>query len=706
MQNDGYNCGVIGLVHCIELYRKSYRFKDLTQEEQQRGLLRLRLNILSMIRAIYEELNGEYYDIVADHLYFYSDAGKYDNFQDLMKFEQIHKIFDAKKYIYVNDHKNDNFFNANTACMMKTNKTIQHDYYQAFPSPLPKKRSPSPKKASQFGKRRRKTKSPNKSPGMKTPTPSKPKSATKTSRSTQRKEKKQNQTGFLNSLDELNVRKKCLYNDYRHTRSCRLFDVSDTNLYLIPDDSVEDQNLVTPHDMTYKIVDLFSQCYKKNTNKEAAGNKENSFVSKVKTLMSKYKTYFVMDLITDDESETEESYQLIAAVIIEDDIELDRKEHVLIHMTGIHQDYQEYNHLSILLFNVLTELKKFHLNYVVMTSFGEHRYVFKRDQIRYSDVTPEKLFLKMNFSYGVEDQNLNAAIGEMIEPQSQIMYGKGTDIQKLTAKHSQFFDNDSYKDCRILGTHNHVKFLVRYVSPPLRSDKGHLEMWNHTFLWKRCTTRMTEYVASDRKVLMENPGKILIIKGGGNREESCDKMLLESDKKWEIDSEIVSNAQKSTNNCVWLSTLLLIQLNDKEVAKTMLTMLNNDNAAFQWMFLTKIPPSFKKMSSERHVPLLKSILQRRTIGYQLKKVNIGIFGVDYIGFLFLDSTCGQYICQLETEGGCRKHVIGVDVDRKAILDASENYALELTRENLDYCTGKQFLGIRKIIYCYELCKNR
>ena len=49
-------------------------------------------------------------------------------------------------------------------------------------------------------------------------------------------------------------------------------------------------------------------------------NKEDPFLSKVMKLMSKYDTYFVMDLLPNADSESESTYKVIAAAIIEDDI--------------------------------------------------------------------------------------------------------------------------------------------------------------------------------------------------------------------------------------------------------------------------------------------------------------------------------------------------------------------------------------------------
>ena len=181
--------------------------------------------------------------------------------------------------------------------------------------------------------------------------------------------------------------------------------------------------------------------------------------------------------------------------------------------------------------------------------------------------------------------------------------------------------------------------------------------------------------------------------------------LYQVDLSLHINALPVSNAQKSKNNCVWLSTILLIQQNDREIAAKMMNMLKEDNASYQWMYLTKVPLSQQQGDEDRNVPVLISALRYPDIAYTLKKIDIGGIGCTYIDFIMSYRTSGQYICQLEAIGGDRKHVIGVDVDRKLILDASESHALRLSHENIDYCVGKNFIGVRKIIYCYELVKR-
>ena len=137
---------------------------------------------------------------------------------------------------------------------------------------------------------------------------------------------------------------------------------------------------------------------------------------------------------------------------------------------------------------------------------------------------------------------------------------------------------------------------------------GKFEMWNHTFLWVQCNSKMLEYVVKGDQVLcMNNLDKILLMKGGGHCDKSSDFMLDQNQKIWILDDRIILNDQKLRNNCIWLSTLLLVQLNDPNIANRMINMLNEDNASFQWMFLTKLPSSNKVEGNERGV-ITQSVL--------------------------------------------------------------------------------------------------
>ena len=100
-----------------------------------------------------------------------------------------------------------------------------------------------------------------------------------------------------------------------------------------------------------------------------------------------------------------------------------------------------------------------------------------------------------------------------------------------------------------------------------------------------------------------------------------------------------------------------------------------------------------------------SLLQQKKIGYQLQSVNLNDYDGSFMEYLLDKKTSGKYISQLEAHGGSKTHVVGIDCDEKVILDCHEQYALSLSKKNLDYCCGKYLLGVKKIPYCYEVVKG-
>ena len=133
----------------------------------------------------------------------------------------------------------------------------------------------------------------------------------------------------------------------------------------------------------------------------------------------------------------------------------------------------------------------------------------------------------------------------------------------------------------------------------------------------------------------------------------------------------------------------------------MLSLMNDDFHNFEWMVLTKPP---KDQVASLKTTKLIDLIQKKEIGYTLLKVPRMIHE-SYLDYIFKEETSGQYICQLETTSGDTKHVVGIDCDKKAIVDCSEKFALTLTRENLNYCSGSDINPVRKIIYCMKLTKN-
>ena len=694
-QHDGYNCGPIGLINCIEMYRQTSEFHKLPPQDQYDALDRFRLNILSMVAAIYDELNGEIYSQFKDHLYFHEQTGSWASKDDLFKWDNVHSLFNVGTYMY--SPEDEETVNANVVYLLLNDKEIEKNITVAFPSPPPKKKDPTPRKSlPMIGPKRKRKQSKD---GKQTPAKKKKTDkSTPSSRQSARRAKNVSQTGFLDDVNQYSLIRKHLKHDFEHNRIRRVFDVSDTYLFL-SDTAAENQIKTSPWEIVNQIAELFVSRYVSNREQQKDKRVARKFEKKVKDLMSKYKTYFVMDLVKDPaDRKAPLKYSVCAAVIVEDDMELEYKPHLFVHMMAIDIGYDVFNHMKFLLYNMILGTKMESMNVVFQKTFGDRNYLMDDKKKWYDNINPETLLLNYGFSYQVDSPTLNAAIGDMIEPNSQIMYGNGEDIIKGTKKYSQFFEDDLYKDCRVLTTNDSVKFLLRYI----REDKK-FEMWNHTFLWKTCNSEMIDYVTKgDQKLCRDNPDKILIIKGGGHRDDS-DGHIDKQQRVMVIDTEITSQSQKSENNCVWLSAILLIQFNEPKVADLMLELLDYDHTRYEWMYLAKCPKS--KRNDPNSANLLIEALRHPGIQYTLTKVDISEHNYDYIGYLFKEETEGQYICQLETSGGDRKHVIAIDIDRNMILDACETHALRFNRENLDYVSGKKHLQTRKIVYCYQLHKR-
>ena len=145
-QYDNYNCGIIGLVYAIEMYRGEEKFHRMSPNDQVDALDNLRLKILSMIRAVYELMNDEFYLPFADHLYFHKDSGDYTDIIELNRWDKIHAMFDHDVYTYECDEDDDKYINSNTIKLQKSEEEIDAEFEKAFPKPkpTPKKRPPSP----------------------------------------------------------------------------------------------------------------------------------------------------------------------------------------------------------------------------------------------------------------------------------------------------------------------------------------------------------------------------------------------------------------------------------------------------------------------------------------------------------------------------------------------------------------------------------
>ena len=103
----------------------------------------------------------------------------------------------------------------------------------------------------------------------------------------------------MDHLQDYSIIKKSLFKDYQHNRIRRVFDVSDTYLYL-SDNDIEEQELVTPKEIIDGIVMLITEWYVSRAEAKSDRRVERQFSAKVKDLIETYDTYFIMDLLPDN----------------------------------------------------------------------------------------------------------------------------------------------------------------------------------------------------------------------------------------------------------------------------------------------------------------------------------------------------------------------------------------------------------------------
>ena len=252
------------------------------------------------------------------------------------------------------------------------------------------------------------------------------------------------------------------------------------------------------------------------------------------------------------------------------------------------------------------------------------------------------------------------------------------------------------QSARVLVTHNCTKKMCRYSS-----EKKTYEYYTHPFEWNTGTIDNLKYIPSSvRKWTKQNPDVIVKFKGGGNR-ASSDVQNEDNEEYVEKFKEEYDHLNpKFENCCCWVAAALLIDYTYPFIANKMINMMADNVNEYEWMFLCKIPKEYKEKGIQS--PTLLNALQNKAINHALKTVQLN---TNYMDMMLDPYTTGKYICQLETNGGAKTHVVGIDCDRQIIIDSCESHALRLSKNNLDLCCGHHFTGIKHIKYCYELIYN-
>ena len=97
-QIDEWNCGILSIIQCIELFNEEETFHLLGREEHKTYLINFRLRILSLIRDLYDLLNGKLYDPYQDHLMM--KEGNWKNTNHVQSFLFAHLLFEEGQFKY------------------------------------------------------------------------------------------------------------------------------------------------------------------------------------------------------------------------------------------------------------------------------------------------------------------------------------------------------------------------------------------------------------------------------------------------------------------------------------------------------------------------------------------------------------------------------------------------------------------------------
>ena len=132
-------------------------------------------------------------------------------------------------------------------------------------------------------------------------------------------------------------------------------------------------------------------------------------------------------------------------------------------------------------------------------------------------------------------------------------------------------------------------------------------------------------------------------------------------------------------------------------------MFEKDKFKFEWMeIMVPKKKTWEKIGYKRGVDTLFHLLQRE-IGFNiLKTPNLDPKHKCYKDQLLSKNSTGKYLVRLSFVGGLDTHVVGIDCDNRLIWDCAEQFALELTESNLNFCAGQDGEELKHIIHCYQI----
>ena len=654
-QIDEYNCGVLSIIQCIELFNGEEKFHHLDRGVQRIHLQNFRLSILSLIRDLYDCLNGKFYNPHENHLKM--KVGNFKEERHLDKYRWTIALFKQGYYQYEQNKTTHN-------SVWSSNN---YDQLRALYRVNVLKKSPTSPQQSD------KTSSP-----------------CKTSRKP---------SVFYDNDDDVPMQSLNIKDIVQTRGENSVTDVNNVKLFF-NERSTNDEDATHPRDIVARLKTFFYKAYISN---ECNNDMKKDFKRDLKNLMERHATYFVIDKVKNPQTGKDEN-AIAAAVIFEHTVHLDLEKHSILHLMAVRPGLERGAQFAKLMFTIANTTRLKGRKLVVITRFGKLVYQMNvNDAGSDSDgnvlsPAPEQMFLGIGFTGTIQKDSLKKSIAHLCQDHSLTLYGDGYVVKRRCSWASML-----RPEAKVFYLHGNVKFMARF-----NSEIDNFELYDHPFGWRESTHETIQYISKHfREVCKEYPDRKLSLGGGGHRRKTLGRPLRKEDKVQKLPDIFTQQAQDSQNNCVWLSAVLLIGRNNYDLGVSMIKMLADNKNRYEWMFLMKIPSRFQEILKNRNCSTLFDALQDKRVKYTLRKIDLKKLRRSYMEHILHPETTGQYLCQLQASGGDNYHVIAIDCnsDPKVVLDPYEKYALKLSRKTIDHCCGSYLLGAQGFFLCYELTTN-
>ena len=426
--------------------------------------------------------------------------------------------------------------------------------------------------------------------------------------------------------------------------------------------------------------------------------------------MKKFENYLLLDSNSNDIIQinrgtvSREHYSIKVAMILEEELVFKNKSTcAIIHCIATAFEYDDTHHLKSLLYEAFHQQHMRDKTVVFVYNYGDNPFkMFANDD---EDNDPrdatsyEKIFLDMGF----KKADL-LSIKDDIPNKSLTMIGDSNQIVSYCKRYRVFstnHQNDTHRICMLNGA---KKIKYRY------NNESKLEVFSHAFLWEDGIEQDLDRITTvKREIAKQNVGTEYPFTGGGFREHNHDKSNVTFDKSNPIPTRYQQCTNgKSIHNCVWLNTALIIRLMNEDDGNRMIDMFERRSRSYkEYDWLNVKPPKGEKarnLATESGDETLTTKMVR-DVGYFVNKVPKTRKDASYLSQLLDHNTSGKYIARLRFSNKQNHHYVGIDCDTKLIWDSIEEYAMHLTVENLNYCSGKPGITIEVIEAVYTFQNN-